>query len=79
MCPCTVLGAASQDLPVQVAKEVKNFFKMCQKKMIAQGVSPGDAANILSTITGALVIANALRDATEYDRATRELVRHRKH
>lgn len=79
MCPCTVLGAASQDLPVQVAKEVKNFFKMCQKKMIAQGVSPGHAANLLSTITGALVIANALRDATEYDRATRELVRHRKH
>jgi TetR/AcrR family transcriptional repressor of nem operon len=79
MCPCTVLGAASQDLPVQVAKEVKNFFKMCQKKMIAQGVSPAGAANLLSTITGALVVANALRDTAEYDHATRELVRHRKH
>ena len=79
MCPCTVLGAASQDLPVRVAKEVKNFFKMCQKKMIAQGVSPAGAANLLSTITGALVVANALRDAAEYDRATRELVRNRKH
>ena len=79
MCPCTVLGAASQDLPVRVAKEVKNFFKMCQKKMIAQGVSPAGAANLLSTITGALVVANALRDTAEYDRATRELVRHRKH
>ena len=73
-----MLGAASQDLPVQVAKEVKNFFKMCQKKMIAQGMSPADAANVLSTITGAMVVANALRDASEYDRATRELVRSRK-
>ena len=61
------------------AKEVKNFFKMCQKKMIAQGVSPADAAHLLSTITGALVVANALRDTAQYDRATRELLRHRKH
>ena len=79
MCPCTVLGAASQDLPEQVAKEVKNFFKMCQKKLVAQGLSPTDAAKILSTITGALVVANALGDTGEYDRATRELVRQRKH
>ena len=79
MCPCTVLGAASQDLPQQVAKEVKGFFKMCQKKLVAAGLSPTDAAKILSTITGALVIANALGDVAEYDRATRELVRQRKH
>ena len=63
---------------MQVAKEVKNFFKMCQKKMIGQGLPPADAANLLSTITGALVVANALRDTAEYDRATRELVRHRR-
>ena len=36
MCPCTVLGAASQDLPEQVAKEVKGFFKMCQGKLVAE-------------------------------------------
>jgi TetR/AcrR family transcriptional repressor of nem operon len=78
MCPCTVLGAASQDLPEQVAKEVKNFFKMCQKKLVAQGLSPTDAAKILSTITGALVVANALGDTSEYDRATRGLVPQRK-
>src|SRR5262252_7994536 len=40
MCPCTVLGAASQHLPEQVAKEVKSFFKMCQKKLVAAGLSP---------------------------------------
>src|ERR1700760_4082745 len=32
MCPCTVLGAASQDLPTEVALEVKGFFKMCLDK-----------------------------------------------
>jgi TetR/AcrR family transcriptional repressor of nem operon len=77
MCPCTVLGAASQDLPEQVAKEVKGFFKMCQDKLVAEGLSRSDAAEVLSTITGALVIANALGDTAEYDRATRDLLRHR--
>jgi len=79
MCPCTVLGAASQHLPEQVAKEVKSFFKMCQKKLVAAGLSPTDAAKLLSTITGALVVANALGDTAEYDRATRDLARQRKH
>jgi TetR/AcrR family transcriptional repressor of nem operon len=78
MCPCTVLAAASQDLPEQVAKEVKGFFKMCQKKMVAEGLSPTDAAKVLSTITGALVVASALGDTAEYDRATRDLLRQRK-
>jgi TetR/AcrR family transcriptional repressor of nem operon len=77
MCPCTVLAAASQDLPEQVAKEVKGFFKMCQDKLVAEGLSPSNAAKVLSTITGALVLANALGDTAEYDRATRDLLRHR--
>ena len=75
MCPCTVLGAASQDLPEPVAKEVKGFFKMCHGKLVAKGLSPGKAAEVLSTITGALVLANALGDTAEYDRATRDLLR----
>ena len=75
MCPCTVLGAASRDLPEQVAKEVKAFFKMCQDKLVAEGLSPTNAAAVLSTITGALVLANALGDTAEYDRATRDLLR----
>jgi TetR/AcrR family transcriptional repressor of nem operon len=75
MCPCTVLGAASQNLPEPVAKEVKGFFKMCQGKLVAEGLSPGKAAEVLSTITGALVLANALGDTAEYDRATRDLLR----
>ena len=77
MCPCTVLGAASQDLPPEVAREVKGFFKMCLDKLVAEGLSASNAAEVLSTITGALVVANALRDTAEYDRATRDLLRQR--
>ena len=77
MCPCTVLGAASQDLPEPVAKEVKGFFKMCQSKLIAEVLSPSKAAEVLSIITGALVVANALRDTAEYDRATSDLLSRR--
>jgi TetR/AcrR family transcriptional repressor of nem operon len=77
MCPCAVLAAAAQDLPEQVAKEVKGFFKMCQDKLVAEGLSPGNAAEVLSTITGALVVANALGDTAAYDRATGDMLRER--
>jgi len=77
MCPCTVLGAGSQDLPPAVATEVKGFFKMCLDKLVAEGLSPNQAAEVLSTITGALVVANALGDADAYDQATSDLLRQR--
>jgi TetR/AcrR family transcriptional repressor of nem operon len=71
MCPCTVLGAAAQDLPEQVAAEVKRFFQMHKDKMTAAGLSPNKAAELLSTLTGAMLVANALGDRGEYDRATK--------
>src|SRR5262245_40625726 len=71
MCPCTVLGASLQDLPEQVSAAVTRFFRMCEEKMAAQGFSKADASNLLATLIGAIVVANALRDAGEYDRATR--------
>ena len=74
MCPCTILGAASQDLPQQVAIEVKQFFQMCEDKMMSQGLSRQDASKLLSTLIGAIVVANALGDSSEYDRATADLV-----
>ena len=77
MCPCAVLAAAAQDLPEQVAKEVKGFFKMCEDKLVAEGLSLGNAAEVLSTITGALVVANALGDTAAYDRATGDMLRQR--
>src|ERR1700733_2401058 len=73
ICPCTVLGAASQDLPAEVASEVKGFFKMCLDKLVAEGLSANAATEFLSTITGALVLANALGDTGAYDRAPQDL------
>src|SRR4029077_4853690 len=77
MCPCAALGTASQDLPAEVAAEVKGFFKMCLDKLVAEGLSANNAAEVLSTITGALVVANALGDTAAYDRATSDLLRQR--
>jgi TetR/AcrR family transcriptional repressor of nem operon len=70
MCPCTVLGASSHDLPKRVAAEVKRFFQMCHQKLMAQGLTPSRASQLLSTLIGAIVVASALRDTDEYDRAT---------
>ncbi|RTL79112.1 MAG: TetR/AcrR family transcriptional regulator [Hyphomicrobiales bacterium] len=78
MCPCAVLGASSLDLPPEVAAEVKRFFKMCYDKIVKQGLSPDEASQLLSTITGALVVANAVNDFAIYDRATREFTKARK-
>jgi TetR/AcrR family transcriptional regulator, transcriptional repressor for nem operon len=73
MCPCTVLAASTHDLPDQVAAEVTRFFKMCQNKLVTQGLSPSRAMEFFSTLTGAMVVANALRDRSLYDRATKHL------
>jgi TetR/AcrR family transcriptional regulator, transcriptional repressor for nem operon len=51
---------------------VKQFFKMHRDKLIAAGLSPNKAAELLSTLIGATVIANALGDKSEYDRATKD-------
>jgi TetR/AcrR family transcriptional repressor of nem operon len=75
MCPCAVLGAVSLDLPPEVAAEVKHFFKMCLDKLGTAGLAPDAASQLLATITGAMVVANALHDIAAYDRATCELLR----
>lgn len=76
MCPATVLGAGSLDLPAEVAVEVRRFFKMCLDRLIAGGLSQNSAAELLATVTGAMVVATALNDLTAYDRATSELLRY---
>jgi TetR/AcrR family transcriptional repressor of nem operon len=76
MCPCVVLGAAALDLPSEVATEVGAFFRMAIDKLEAVGVQADQAAELLATITGALVVANALGDVSAYDRATGALARH---
>jgi len=74
MCPATVLGAGSLDLPEEVAVEVQGFFEMCVERLIAGGLSPKSAAELLARITGAMVVARALNDISAYDRATSELI-----
>jgi TetR/AcrR family transcriptional repressor of nem operon len=78
MCPCAVLGASSMDLPPEVSAEVKKFFKMCHDKLVEEGLSSDEASQLLATITGALVVANAVSDFAVYDRATREFTQTRK-
>lgn len=78
MCPCTVLAAGAQDLPAEVATEVKTFFKGCINKLVSAGLTPAKAGEVLSTLTGALVLANAMGDRTAYDRATSNIVSQRK-
>jgi TetR/AcrR family transcriptional regulator, transcriptional repressor for nem operon len=75
MCPMTVLGAGSLDLPEEVTIEVQRFFKMCLDKLVGGGLSQNAATELLATITGAMVVATALDDFTAYDRATDELLR----
>ncbi|MEP9380051.1 TetR/AcrR family transcriptional regulator [Aquabacter sp. CN5-332] len=75
MCPCAVLGGSSQDLPPEVAAEVKRFFKMCHDKLVERGLPPDEASHLLSTITGAQVVANAMNDLSVYDSATREFTK----
>ena len=75
MCPCAVLGGSSQDLPPEVAAEVKRLFKMCHDKLVERGLPSDEASQLLSTITGAQVVANAMNDLSIYDSATREFVK----
>lgn len=74
MCPCIVMGAASQDLPPIVAGEVRRFFEMHARKMAEAGLDPERASELIATITGASVLANIFSDSGHYDRATRELL-----
>jgi len=77
MCPCAALGATSQNLPEQVAAEVRIFFNGCREKLVAQGLTPNKAAEVLSTLVGALLVANTFGDPTQYDQATDDLLHER--
>jgi TetR/AcrR family transcriptional regulator, transcriptional repressor for nem operon len=74
MCPAVVMGTGSGDLPDVVVKEVQHFYQMHLDKLVQHGLSPKEADEFLSTITGALVLANAFADKTMYDRATADLL-----
>jgi len=75
MCPATLLGAMTGDLPEKVVVEVRRFFKMHLDKLIGAGLSFDEATEVVSALMGALVVANALGDPTLYDRAAAEHLR----
>ncbi|MEA1672833.1 TetR/AcrR family transcriptional regulator [Nitrospirillum sp. BR 11163] len=74
ICPCTVLSAEASDLPPEVGAEVKRFYTMCMSTLTATGMSDRAAIELLSTLTGAMVVANGLNDGTVFDRAMCELL-----
>lgn len=75
MCACIVLGAAHLDSPSEVALAVKNFFRMCIDKLVGQGLTEERAAELLSTLSGAMILANALGEVEAFDQATAEMAR----
>jgi TetR/AcrR family transcriptional regulator, transcriptional repressor for nem operon len=75
MCPAVVMGTGSGDLPPPVLKEVQRFYRMNLDKLAKQGLSQKEATEFLSTITGALVLANAFADKSVYDRATADMTK----
>ena len=74
MCPALTVGAGCQDLPPEVAGEIRRFFSTCLTEMGEVGLSPTDAARLLATISGASLIANAIGDLDVFDQATHEMV-----
>jgi len=75
MCPGTLLGAMTGDLPEKVLVEVRRFFRMNLDKLVAAGLTVDAASEVVSALMGALVVANALGDPTLYDRAAAEHLR----
>jgi TetR/AcrR family transcriptional repressor of nem operon len=72
MCPCTMLAAASLDLPEKVVTEVRKFFQMSLDKLVSAGLSEASAAEFYSTLIGATVVATALKEPAVFERAIGE-------
>ena len=69
-----MLGAGAQDLPAEVADELKTFFEGLGERLVAAGLSRTKADEVLSRLTGAIVLPNALGDRTAYDGATNDIL-----
>lgn len=76
-CPAVVLGAGALDLPDEVATEVKRFYKVYLDMLVEAGLTEAAASEFLATIVGAMVMATAMGDVGQFDRATDELIRER--
>ena len=73
MCLCGALGATSRDLSPEVVAEVRRFFEDGVKKLVASGIAPDTALQVLALLEGAMLVANVLGDAALFDLATATL------
>lgn len=73
MCLCGTLGAAAGALPAEVLAEARAFFEAGLAQMIAQGVTPQKAAEVLATLEGAMLLATVMQRPAAFDEATAAL------
>lgn len=74
ICPCVVLASGSQDLPEELANELRNFFKMHRDKLKAAGMTEHKATKLLASIVGALLLTTVSNEVAVYDAATSSLL-----
>ncbi|WP_246725148.1 TetR/AcrR family transcriptional regulator [Beijerinckia sp. L45] len=70
MCLCGVLGAVAASLPAEVATEARQFFERGLDNLVSGGLSRAEAAQIFSTLEGAMLLATAFGDLAMFDLAT---------
>jgi TetR/AcrR family transcriptional repressor of nem operon len=78
MCLCGVLGAEADALPSEVATEVRSFFKLGMESLTraigkSGQMTPEEAAHMLATLEGAMLLALTLGDVAFFDKATASL------
>lgn len=73
MCLCGTLGAAAGALPDEVRTEARAFFEAGLAQMAAHGLPPARAMQVLATLEGAMLLANALCRPAAFDEATAAL------
>jgi TetR/AcrR family transcriptional repressor of nem operon len=72
MCLCGALGTATHDIPAEVADEARRFFRFGMDNLAGE-ISADEAARVLSTLEGAMLLANMFGDVALFDQATRTL------
>lgn len=73
MCLCGAMGATSHDLPGEVRDEVKRFFLLGIERLIGGGLQRDAAIQVLATLEGAMLTANALGDSSMFESGTAAL------
>jgi TetR/AcrR family transcriptional repressor of nem operon len=73
MCLCGALAATPGLLSEPVADEVHRFFVAAVDNLTSNGLSAADAARVLATLEGAILMASIQKDLGIFERATEAL------